>query len=252
MKKIFVYLLSVILIISLCAVFIPLFSNREGADGPGASITSVAPSGSTSYKYPSATGTSPSGEAIGTTSGGTMSSLDKFVNALTSAFSPPAAPPAKKIAVPEWTTYKAPLSPGESNVNQCSFPIQHAVETLPIDQQSKDIVDKHTANINSILDVYDNKLKAYEEMLNASEKILTLNKKIDVVSNLGIPTATVVYDNNANTVISLSVVKGSVGLIGGKGNKIDGQGALGQRGSVGVEGENPLPSKYEELPFWSK
>jgi hypothetical protein len=229
MKKIvFLIILIIIVAVISIAIFIHSVSNKEGLNGPGSSSPGTA-------------STNP-----------TMSSLDKFANALTTAFSPPAAPTINENALADWVNFKAPLSPGSSNINQCSYPIQKAVETLPIDQQSKEIIDKHAVNITSILDIYDAKLKVYEDLLNSSDKILGLNKNIDSVSNLGIPIATVIYDKDSNSLINLSVVKGVDGNRGDQMDKIDGLPVIGSRGSVGVTGENSLGDNIEELPYWSK
>jgi hypothetical protein len=229
-KNIVIILLVIIFIIFLFVVFNHSFSNKEGIDSP-------------SVSSPSSTSNS---------SKGTMSSLDKFANALTMAFSPTPAPSSNNNAIANWVDFNAPLSPGSTDINKCSYPIQQAIDTLPIDQQSKDIVDKHTANITSILDVYDAKLKKYENLLNESGKILSLNPTVGSVSNLGIPTCTVVYDKDSNTLINLSVVKGELGTGGDKGDKIDGIPVVGGRGSVGMEGTNPLNNNYSQLPYWSR
>jgi len=229
MKKTkFFILLIIIFVIIIFNVFNYASSHKEGINEPGVS--------------------SPSSRS----STGTMSSLDKFVTAMTTAFSPPAAPASNANSAADWVNFKAPLSPGSTDINQCSYPIQQAIDTLPIDQQSKDIIDKHTLNITSILDVYDAKLKKYENLLNASDNILSLNTNVGSVSNLGIPTSNVVYDKDSNTLITLSVVKGESGFQGDKGDTIDGLPVTGSRGSVGVAGKNPLSNNYNELPYWSR
>jgi hypothetical protein len=178
------------------------------------------------------------------------SALDKFSKALEVAFSPPAAP-APIVVEQNWVGYNK-ANPKIRSSDSCSQPPQTALEILPIDKQSKDVIEKHSQTVKNILDQYDAKLTAIENILNSSDKILALNKKIGHVVNLGIPTAPVVYDSNSNSVINLSVVEGVKGDPGNKGDTLVGKQITGKRGGIGKPGIDPLPSNPEQLPYWSR
>jgi len=193
---------------------------------------------------------SPSNSLSSTTSS-SMSPLEKFANALAIAFQPPkpVAPSAEiKIAEPEWTNIKFK----NKTVDNCKNTIQQtAVETLPIDKQSNTTISNHSVTVNSILDKYEEKLTKLEKILNNPKKILSLNNNTDYVVNLGIPTATVVYDNDLNSLITLSVVKGEPGDPGSQGDQISGTSEIGEVGKPGLEGTNPLNLPSKDLPYWA-
>jgi preprotein translocase subunit SecG len=179
------------------------------------------------------------------------SPLERFTNALAIAFQPTSAPAPSaelKIATPEWTNVKLK----NKTVDNCKNTIQQtAVETLPIDKQSNTTVSNHSVTVNSILDKYEERLTKLEKILNNPKQILSLNSKTDFVVNLGIPTATVVYDKDSNSLINLSVVKGETGDPGVKGDQITGTSVIGDIGKPGLEGTNPLNLPRKDLPYWA-
>lgn len=208
----------------------------EGLESPGGSESS-----------------SPAPIAVKDTSN--ISALEKFANALSSAFSPLPAPSASAtIAKPAWSNS---ISTAKTNVavesaKNCAIAVQTAVDPLPIDQQAQTTINKHSSTINNFLDEYDSRLKKIETLLLNPDSILTLNTNIGNVVNLGIPTVTVNYDENSNSVINLSVVKGAYGPKGNQPDSIDGTSVIGDIGSAGVMGINPTNVSEKNLPFWQR
>lgn len=185
----------------------------------------------------------------------TADSLTKFMDALSSAFSPPAAPPSVITADPSWKKANENTKMKKNKeTTSCVNSVQVALNPLPIDQQTTDLINKHSLNVKNMLDTYDKKLAIIETILANNKKILALNKNIDAVSNLALPTATINYDENMNSLLNLSVVTGEQGPIGTQGISQQGRGITGKRGSIGIDGTNPsiLSGPVTELPYWSK
>lgn len=186
----------------------------------------------------------------------TSSALDKFASALASAFSPPAATSSRAtIAKPAWTNIKELADPATVTNNSpagCKSKIQVAVEPLPVDVQAQSTITNHSKTIISTLDAYELQLTKLEDILNKPKNILALNKNVESVVNLGIPSVSVVYDENSNSLISLSVVKGISGDKGIQPDPISGIPVRGDIGVAGVDGINPIGKSIETLPYWAK
>lgn len=233
MKKLFLIIgLFISLFVCISIIVLTLNKNIEG----NTPSDSTSPSASTSSSNLLPVTTSP---------------LEKFANALAIAFQPPtsAAPSAEiKVADPEWTNMKFKNKP----VDNCKNTVQQtAVETLPIDKQSNTTISNHSVTVNSLLDKYEERLTKLEKILNNPKQILSLNNNPDFVVNLGVPTATVVYDNDLNSLINLSVVKGETGDPGLNGDQISGTSKIGEVGKPGLEGTNPLNLPIKNLPYWA-
>lgn len=228
------FLIIVLLILSLIVFF---YSNKEGFT-PGDSMS---------------TGSQQSASTKGNENGN--STLDKFTNALITAFSPPPTEPKKPVGKPAWTNVKQ-LNDQTSALTKtpasCKSVIQEAVNPLPIDDQAKTTIADHSKTIISALDAYELQLKKIENILNKSNLILALNKNVDSVVNLGIPSISNSYDEQSNTLINISVVKGISGDKGDKPDRISGIGVDGDIGAAGVDGINPIGNTIDELPYWGK
>jgi hypothetical protein len=183
------------------------------------------------------------------------SALDKFANALSTAFSSDKSSENKSpFTPPAWSTQ---LSAATSNVavqsiENCNIAVQSAVDPLPIDKQAQTTINDHSNTINSILDEYDAKLKKIETLLVNPESILGLNSDIGIVVNLGIPISSVTYDADSNSIINLSVVKGTYGVKGDQPEPISGIGIIGDVGDSGNDGINPINVPEKNLPYWAK
>jgi hypothetical protein len=186
----------------------------------------------------------------------TTSALDKFASALASAFSPPAATSSRvNIAKPAWTNIKELADPATVTNNStagCKSKIQVAVEPLPVDVQAQSTITNHSKTIISTLDEYELQLTKLEDILNKPKTILALNKNVESVVNLGIPSVSVVYDENSNSLINLSVVKGISGDKGIQPDPISGIPVRGDIGVAGLDGINPIGKSIETLPYWAK
>jgi len=184
------------------------------------------------------------------------SALDKFASALASAFSPPSSTTStRSIAKPAWTNIKELADPATVINNSpagCKSKTQVAVEPLPVDVQAQSTITNHSKTIISTLDTYELQLKKLEDILNKPKNILALNKNIESVVNLGVPSVSVVYDENSNSLINLSVVKGISGDKGIQPDPISGIPVRGDIGVAGVDGINPIGKSIETLPYWAK
>lgn len=227
-------IIIVLLFFSLIVLF---YSNKEGY-APGESKT-------------------PAPMSTGSSQGNTNnnSALEKFANALVTAFSPPTPEPKTKVGKPAWTNVKElndPTTVMDKTPAICKSEIQEAVNPLPIDDQAKTTIADHSKTIISALDTYELQIKKIENMLNKPNNILALNKNVDSVVNLGVPSVSTVYDEQSNTLITLSVVKGIDGDPGDKPDPISGIGIEGDIGSAGVDGTNPIGNTIDTIPYWAK
>jgi hypothetical protein len=229
----------VITFLLIVSVFILYFSNKivEGLDAPS-SILSPAPL-QTDIKTKASTDTA----------------LERFTSALVSAFSPPSTVSSNSIAKHAWTNDKAianTVTPIIDSPAGCKSKTQVAVEPLPVDVQAQSTIANHAKNIISTLDEYELQLKKIEDILTKPKTILALNKNVESVVNLGIPSVSVVYDENSNSLINLSVVKGISGDKGIQPDPISGIPKKGDIGVAGVDGINPIGKSIETLPYWAK
>jgi hypothetical protein len=178
-----------------------------------------------------------------------ISPLTKFENALVAAFSPPAKVETEITQKPAWTNVKQSINP----VSSCKDPVQVAVSPLPVDQQTQEAIKDHSVTVNSVLDTYEKQIKIFEDILTNYKSIIALNNSdIKSVVNLGIPTVSVNYDKNSNSLITLSVVKGENGDPGKQPDQIQGIGIIGDIGKPGLIGENPINFPQKDLPYWSR
>jgi hypothetical protein len=186
----------------------------------------------------------------------TTSALDRFASALVSAFSPPSTTSSQPtIAKPAWMNVKELADPATVISNSpagCKSKIQVAVDPLPVDVQAQSTIVSHSETIIRTLDAYELQLKKLEDILNKPKNILALNKNVESVPNLGVPSVSVVYDENSNSLINISVVKGIAGDKGDKPNPISGIPVRGDIGDAGVDGINPIGKSMETLPYWAK
>jgi cytoskeletal protein RodZ len=241
----------IIIFLFILSLIVFFYSIKEGyapgeSTSPGSSSTS---SGSSS--------TSPGSSSTGSNKVNTSqnSALEKFANALVTAFSPPPAETKKPLGKPAWTNVKELNDPTTLMARSpagCKAEVQEAVTPLPIDDQAKTTISEHAKTVNSILDGYDLQLKKIEAILNKPTKIVALNKNVDSVVNLGVPSISVVYDEQSNTLLNLSVVKGIAGDKGDKPEPISGIGIEGDIGKAGVDGTNPIGNTFDSLPYWAK
>jgi len=228
----------IIIIILLFLSLIVFFnSNKEGFTPGESKITAPSPSSSSQ----------------GNTN--TNSALEKFANALVTAFSPPPPETKKPLGKLAWTNDKRlndPTTVMDKSPSSCKAKIQEAVTPLPIDDQAKTTIAEHSKTVISALDAYELQLTKIESILNKPDKIIALNKNVDSVVNLGVPSMSVVYDEQSNTLLNLSVVKGIAGDKGDKPEPISGIGIEGDIGKAGVDGTNPIGNTFDSLPYWAK
>jgi hypothetical protein len=134
----------------------------------------------------------------------------------------------------------------------CKSKTQDAVEPLPVDVQTQSTIINHSKTIISTLDAYEVQLKKLEEIINKPKNILALNKNVESVVNLGVPSISVVYDEQSNGLINLSVVKGISGEKGDQPDPISGIPVRGDIGDAGVAGINPIEKSIDKIPYWAK
>jgi len=244
--------IALILFFILISLLIYYFNNNKEGAAPNGS-----PDGATSNSPGGTKSNSPGIKAPVSTSGSldTSSALTKFANALSYAFSPPAAPSTSFVgAEPPWVTATTNTDyQSHTGSTQCTTnKEQIALDPLPIDQQTNTLLTQHSSNVNNIIANIENKLKSIEDLIENPENILSLNTNFKSVINSGVPIVTTNYDSNSNTILNLTLVAGKVGSNGSPGDSIRGRGVIGKLGKRGDEGVNPLNVQPTQLPYWAR